>query len=153
LSVNSLKDMIKGILIILFLTASVCSAQIVFKVDKSKKDTTKSVPASSDKKEIPTLKQTQFLQQNNIISTTTDPQYITDFQKATIKEVIGNSQKTDKELLNENMQGILSDVRKANEDKRSDLLKAVQSTLSVVQAAVVTALAVREIVRETEKKK
>jgi hypothetical protein len=132
---------------------SVCSAQIIFKVDKRKKDTTKTIPSSNEKKELPTLKQTQFLQQNNIISTTTDPQYVTDFQKATIKEVIGNSQKTDKELLNENMQGILSGVRKANEDKRSTLLKAVQSALSVAQAAVVTALAVREVVREIEKKK
>lgn len=140
----------KGLfLIILLLSATICSAQIVINAAKgNKKDTSRTVNSNKDKKELPTLKQTQFLQENNLIRSATDIPYVTDFQKATIKEIISRGEKTDKELLDDNMQSILSDVRKASEDKRSAVLKVVQSALAVAQEAVVMALVVREIVRD-----
>ena len=81
-----------------------------------------------------------------------EAEYYQDFKKPLLKDIFEQNIKTDKDLISENMQGILSDVRRANEDKRSFLLKTIQSALGIAQTAVVTALAIREIVREVEKK-
>lgn len=81
-----------------------------------------------------------------------EAQYYQEFKKPLLKDVFEQNLKTDQEVISGNMQGILADVRRANEDKRSLFLKAFQGTLGIAQAAVVTALAVREVVRAVENK-
>jgi hypothetical protein len=94
----------------------------------------------------------EIMQSLNLYRIRSEVNYSQDFKKPLLKNILEQNLKPDKDIINENMQGILADVRRANEDKRSPLLKTVESALGIAQAAVVAALAVREVVREIEYK-
>lgn len=141
------------IYLILLLTATDCFAQ-------TRKDTIpKTAPLKNDiknqkieKQELLPINADKAIGSLHFYKIMSEIEYSKDFRKPLLKDVIEQNIKTDQEVIAENMKGILADVRKANEDKRSSFLKTVQSALGIAQAAVVTALAVNEVVKEIKNK-
>ena len=139
------------LLIIMFVVSVACFAQLrKDSIITAKKDTVGKAKLSNESKEILTIENKRFLRENMVLHNIYDTPYVTDFQKPSLKEVIGKSQRTDKDIAEGNMNDILADIRRSTEDKRSGFLKVMQSALEVVQTAVVVGLAVREVTRKKD---
>lgn len=145
-------SMKNSFILLLFLSASVICAQVK-NSGTGQKDTLRANGAKQEKKGVSIVKQNEFLQRNNLIYNPSDAPMVTNFNKLSVKETVLSGQKSEKEYMEENMSSITADVRRVAEDKRPALLKTVQAALGIAQAVVVTALAVREVVREVEQSK
>jgi hypothetical protein len=141
-------------LIILFII--ICPAFYLAQIKKdtlSKGDRAGSNKADVEKQDLSTLKLNKFFIEHHVTYNPADAEYKSELQKSTLKEVISKSVNNQKDFAEENAKYILSDVRRSMQDKRSDLQKVVQEALGIAQTALVAGLAVREIVKETSRKK
>ncbi len=142
----------KSFLLIFFLTALIICAQEK-NSGTGQKDTARVKNGKEEKKTLSIVRQNEFLQRNNLLYNPSDAPMVANFNKLSVKEAVRSGQKSEKEYMEENMSSITADVRRVAEDKRPALLKTVQAALGIAQAVVVTALAVREVVREVEQSK
>lgn len=143
----------KNLLIILFLfTQAFAYAQDSGR-GRNLPDTLRQKNDKEGKKTISVARQNEFLLRNNLLYNPSDAPMVADFNKLSVKEAVRSGQKSEKEYMEENMASITADVRRVAEDKRPALLKTVQAALGIAQAVVVTALAVREVVREIKDSK
>lgn len=141
------------ICIIILLTAATCFAQ-------AGKDTTSKAGRKGnetknrkiEKQEVIPLNEDKVIGNPNVYKIIAETEYYQDMKKPLLKDVFEKSLKTDRDVINENVKGILADVQRSNEDKRSTLLKTVQSALTIAGSAAALALGAREIVREVQGK-